>query len=135
MSDTLNPEDILAYTTEIIAAHATRNEISAKELPGLIKNVYRTLADLGTQKTEEEKEILSPAVPVNKSVFPDYIVCLEDGKKLKMLKRHLKSTYNMTGKEYKERWNLPDDYPLVAPNYANRRSELAKQIGLGKKRK
>ena len=135
MTNTLNTEDMLAYTTEIIAAHVAHNEISAKDLPGLIKEVYQTLETLSEGEKEPAKEILKPAVPVKNSVFPDYIVCLEDGKKLKMLKRHLMTTYHMTPDEYKVRWNLPADYPVVAPNYADRRSVLAKQIGLGKKRK
>lgn len=129
MSESFTNEDLLAFTTEIVSSHVSNNETSAAELPKLIQDVYRALACVNT--TETEKEQLQPAVPVKKSVFPDYIVCLEDGKKLKMLKRHLKTAYNMTPEEYRVRWNLSADYPMVAPNYAKRRSGLAKKIGLG----
>ena len=129
MSESFTNEDILAYTTEIVSSHVSRNETTAADLPKLIQDVYRALSSLGSEETETE--LLHPAVPVKKSVFPDYIVCLEDGKKLKMLKRHLKTAYNMTLEEYRTRWNLPADYPMVAPNYAKRRSGLAKKIGLG----
>ena len=129
MSESFTNEDILAYTTEIVSSHVSRNETAAADLPKLIQDVYRALSSLGSE--EVETELLHPAVPVKKSVFPDYIVCLEDGKKLKMLKRHLKTAYNMTLEEYRTRWNLPADYPMVAPNYAKRRSGLAKKIGLG----
>ena len=99
--------------------------------PALIQDVYRTLAGVGKDQIAPEKQL--PAVPVRKSVFPDHIVCLEDGKKLKMLKRHLKTSYDMTPDEYREKWQLPSDYPMVAPNYAKHRSSLAKKIGLGTK--
>lgn len=135
MTENFNPEDILAYTTEIVASHASHNTIDAKELPELIKNVYNALAHLSECKPEVKEEKLTPAVPVSQSVFPDYIICLEDGKKLKTLKRHLTSAYGMTVEDYKARWNLPADYPVVAPAYADRRSALAKQIGLGRKKK
>ena len=134
--ESFTTEDLLAFTTEIVSSHVSNNETSAEALPALIKEVYRTLASLNApaeNPTVEEKPV--PAVPVKKSVFPDYIVCLEDGKKLKMLKRHLKTAYNMTIEEYRARWNLPADYPVVAPNYANKRSDLAKKIGLGNRRK
>jgi len=133
MSESFTNEDLLAFTTEIVSSHVSGNEIAAAELPKLIRDVYATLSSLGT--AEPEVETLRPAVPVKKSVFPDYIVCLEDGKKLKMLKRHLKTAYNMTTEEYRARWNLPADYPMVAPNYAERRSGLAKKIGLGVRNK
>ena len=129
MSEAFTNEDLLAFTTEIVSSHVSRNETTATELPKLIQDVYRALASVNT--TEMESEHLHPAVPIKKSVFPDYIICLEDGKKLKMLKRHLKTAYNMTLEEYRARWNLPADYPMVAPNYAERRSGLAKKIGLG----
>ena len=129
MSEAFTNEDLLAFTTEIVSSHVSRNETTAAELPKLIKEVYHALASVNA--AEPEVEVLQPAVPVKKSVFPDYIVCLEDGKKLKMLKRHLKTAYNMTPNEYRARWNLPADYPMVAPNYAERRSGLAKKIGLG----
>lgn len=133
MSESFTNEDLLAFTTEIVSAHVSNNEIPAADLPKLVQDVYRALADI--MALEPEVEQLQPAVPVKKSVFPDYIVCLEDGKKLKMLKRHLKTAYNMTPEEYRTRWNLPADYPMVAPNYAERRSGLAKKIGLGMRSK
>ena len=133
MSESFTNEDLLAFTTEIVSAHVSNNEIPAADLPKLVQDVYRALADI--MAPEPEVEQLQPAVPVKKSVFPDYIVCLEDGKKLKMLKRHLKTAYNMTPEEYRTRWNLPADYPMVAPNYAERRSGLAKKIGLGMRSK
>ena len=100
-------------------------------MPNLIQEVYRTLAEVGKEPVVPDKQ--QPAVPVKKSVFPDHIICLEDGKKLKMLKRHLKTSYNMTPEQYREKWQLPPDYPMVAPNYARHRSSLAKKIGLGTK--
>ena len=121
---------LLSLTTEIVAAHVSNNSVALSDLPVLIEQVYKSLSNMGTEPvTVEERP--QPAVPVKKSVTPDYIVCLEDGKKLKMLKRHLKTAYNMTPEEYRERWGLPADYPMVAPNYARQRSSLAKQIGLG----
>lgn len=123
--------EILELTTEIVAAHVGNNSVAPADLPQLIQDVYKTLASVGTVEPAQEKP--KPAVPVKKSVQPDYIVCLEDGKKLKMLKRHLKTAYNMTPEEYRERWGLAADYPMVAPNYAKHRSNLAKKIGLGRK--
>jgi len=125
--------EMLELTTEIVAAHVGNNPIAASDLPGLIQSVYRTLMSVGTSPTAVERP--KPAVPVKRSIFPDYIVCLEDGKKLKMLKRHLKTAYDMTPEEYRERWGLPADYPMVAPNYAQHRSNLAKEIGLGTTRR
>lgn len=130
MSEPITNEDLLAFTTEIVSSHVSNNETAAVDLPKLIADVYCALANVNAP-AEPESERLQPAVPVKKSVFPDYIVCLEDGKKLKMLKRHLKTAYNMTPDEYRARWGLPADYPMVAPNYAERRSGLAKKIGLG----
>ena len=123
--------DVLGLTAQIVSAHLTNNRVSADALPGLIQEVYRSLSGVGKEPVQPDKP--QPAVPVKKSVFPDYIVCLEDGKKLKMLKRHLKTAYDMTPEQYRERWGLPSDYPMVAPNYAEHRSELAKKIGLGTK--
>ena len=126
------PNDILRLASEIVAAHVANNTVDLTELPGLIEQVYKTLANM-----DKDGDGLAarptPAVTVRKSVTPEYIVCLEDGKKLKMLKRHLKTAYNMTPDEYRERWGLPADYPMVAPNYAKHRSALAKKIGLGTK--
>jgi predicted transcriptional regulator len=126
-------DDILKLVTEIVAAYVSKNPVDAKELPGIIRNVHATLGGIGsgTAKTGGTAT-RAPAVPIKKSVTPDHIVCLEDGKKLKMLKRYLRSRYKMSPDEYRARWNLAPDYPMVAPNYAARRSEFAKKIGLGK---
>jgi predicted transcriptional regulator len=122
--------DLLALTTEIVAAHVSNNTVSLTDLPQLINQVYSSLANIGNV-TAPPPERPQPVVPVKRSVHADYIVCLEDGKKLKMLKRHLKTAYNMTPEAYRERWGLAPDYPMVAPNYARQRSRLAKEIGLG----
>src|ERR1700757_2387683 len=129
MTDQSSQNELLALTTEIVAAHVANNAVNVADLPQLIQEVYRTLASVGTAPVALERP--QPAVPVKKSVNPDYIICLEDGKKLKMLKRHLKTAYNMTPEAYRERWGLSADYPMVAPNYARQRSRLAKEIGLG----
>ena len=131
MTESPKISELLEFTTEIVAAHAGNNSVAPDDLSKLIHDVYKALSALGTMEPLSERP--KPAVAVKKSVFPDYIVCLEDGKKLKMLKRHLKTAYNMSPKEYRERWGLPSDYPMVAPNYAKHRSNLAKQIGLGTK--
>ncbi len=133
MSDKPSTTELLELTTEIVSAHAGNNAISASELPQIIHDVYRSLASIGSDVEPVEKP--RPAVSVKKSISPDYIICLEDGKKLKMLKRHLKTAYNMTPDDYREKWGLPSDYPMVAPNYAKHRSKLAKKIGLGTKRR
>ena len=125
------PEAVLRLTAQIVAAHVEHNSIQAEALPGLIEKVYHTLRDVGQAPVEPLKP--SPAVPIKQSVKADYIVCLEDGKKLKMLKRHLMTSYNLTPAQYRTRWGLPADYPMVAPNYAKVRSSLAKEIGLGRK--
>jgi predicted transcriptional regulator len=129
MADSPASHDLLALTAQIVSAHVSNNPIAPDELPGLIHEVYRTLAAVG--KAPEEAVRPVPAVPVRQSVFDDHIVCLEDGKKLKMLKRHLKAVYNLTPQQYRERWGLPADYPMVAPEYVRRRSSLARQNGLG----
>ncbi|MBT3658183.1 MAG: MucR family transcriptional regulator [Rhodospirillaceae bacterium] len=131
MSENPNISELLEFTTEIVAAHSGNNTVAPDDLPKLIQDVYKTLSNLGTQQPAQERP--KPAVAVKKSIFPDFIVCLEDGKKLKMLKRHLKTAYNMTPEDYRERWGLAADYPMVAPNYAKHRSNLAKKIGLGTK--
>jgi predicted transcriptional regulator len=131
MSERSNSGDLLGLTTEIVAAHVANNSVAVADLPHLIQEVYRTLASVGSAPVVPERP--QPAVTVKKSVTPDYIICLEDGKKLKMLKRHLKTAYNMSPEEYRDRWGLPADYPMVAPNYAQHRSSLAKKIGLGTK--
>ena len=133
MSENTSHPDLLELTAQIVAAQVSRGSVDAGTLPALIRQVYDALANAGVPPQEPEPERPQPAVPIKRSVFPDYIVCLEDGKKLKMLKRHLQSAYNMTPDQYRERWGLPSDYPLVAPNYAQRRSALAREIGLGRK--
>jgi predicted transcriptional regulator len=131
MSEQSNHNELLTLTTEIVAAHVANNSVAVADLPALVQEVYRSLASLGSQPALPER--LQPAVPVKRSVTPEFIICLEDGKKLKMLKRHLKTAYDMTPEEYRDRWGLPSDYPMVAPNYAEHRSALAKKIGLGTK--
>lgn len=130
-----NQAELLQLTAEIVASHVSNNSVPMAELGQLIRQVYDSLAGLGRNGQAAQAERPQPAVPVRRSIAPDYIVCLEDGKKLKMLKRHLKTAYNMTPEEYRERWGLPADYPMVAPNYAEQRRELAKKIGLGTTRR
>lgn len=125
-------ETLITLTSDIVAAHVSNNDVAVGDLPGLITNVYSALAGLGEAAPVVENRP-EPAVSVRSSVKPDYIVCLEDGKKLKMLKRYLRTNYNMTPEEYRARWSLPADYPMVAPNYAETRRDLAKKIGLGRK--
>ncbi len=120
---------LLQHTSTIVAAHVANNPIAAAELPSVIVTVHQALATLGP---EEPAPKPTPAVPIKRSVTPDYIICLEDGKKQKMLKRHLKTAHSMSPDEYRKRWGLPRDYPLVSPNYAKQRSALAKKIGLGR---
>ncbi len=132
MSDSSSRNQVLGLVAQIVSAHVSHNAVSSDALPRLIQTVYTTLATVGTDAPVPDK--LQPAVPIKRSVFPDYIVCLEDGKKLKMLKRHLQTSYQMTPEQYRERWGLSPEYPMVAPNYAEHRSTLAKQIGLGRKR-
>ncbi len=128
----ISVNELLRMTTEIVSAYVGQNTLSTQQLPDVINAVYGTLSGLQDAPVEAPAEPVRPAVPIKKSVTPEYIVCLEDGKKLKMLKRHLRSTYNMTPDEYRAKWGLPPDYPMVAPNYAAQRSEFAKQIGLGR---
>jgi len=131
MTETPNTMELLELTTEIVSAHVSNNTVAIADLPSVIQEVYRTLAAVESDQATPERP--RPAVPIKKSIFPDFIVCLEDGKKLKMLKRHLKTAYNMSPEDYRERWELAPDYPMVAPNYAKHRSALAKKIGLGRK--
>ena len=130
MSNQTPTSELLQLTTSIVSAHVSNNSIAIGDLPTLIGQIYRTLASVGVEEPAEV-ERPQPAVPIKKSVTPQYIICLEDGKQLKMLKRHLKTAYDMTPEEYRERWGLPPDYPMVAPEYASQRSRLAKEIGLG----
>lgn len=125
-------ETLITLTSDIVAAHVSNNSVSSEEVAGLITNVYSALAGLG-QQVQVEEPPREPAVSIRASVKPDYLVCLEDGKKLKMLRRYLRTNFDMSPEEYRERWNLPADYPMVAPNYAETRRELAKKIGLGRK--
>jgi len=133
MSDAANSEDLLALTAKIVAAHVSNNSVALGDLAGLIQQVHQALRGIGSTAAAPARP--QPAVPIKRSVLPDHIVCLEDGKKLKMLKRHLKTAYNLTPEQYRERWGLPLDYPMVAPNYAKQRSQLARDLGLGTKSK
>lgn len=135
MSDEqLDRSELLSLTTEIVSSHVSNNAVNQTDLTTMIETVFRTLEGL-SGPTEEPVEELKPAVPIKKSITDDYIVCLEDGKKLKMLKRHLMTSYEMTPDDYRSKWGLPSDYPMVAPSYARTRQKLAKQIGLGRKKK
>jgi predicted transcriptional regulator len=125
-------ETLISLTSEIVVAHVSNNGVAVDEVPSLIENIYRTLSGLGSAP-ETEASPPEPAVSVRASVKKDHLICLEDGKKMKMLKRHLMTDHGMTPQEYRERWNLPGDYPMVAPDYAEKRRELAKKIGLGRK--
>jgi predicted transcriptional regulator len=125
-------ETLITLTSDIVAAHVSNNSVSADEVANLISSVYSALSGLGAPVAAEEPAP-EPAVSIRASIKPDYLVCLEDGKKLKMLRRYLRTNYNMSPEEYRERWGLPADYPMVAPNYAETRRELAKKIGLGRK--
>jgi predicted transcriptional regulator len=131
---TMEKAELLALTSEIVSSHVANNPVATSDLPDLIHSVYDKLSDLAGDDVEEPEELI-PAVSIKKSVTPEYIVCLEDGKKLKMLKRHLMTAYGMTPDEYRSKWGLKADYPMVAPNYAAKRQELAKKIGLGRKPK
>ena len=123
--------EIIEMTTDIVSAYVGNNAIAAADLPSLIQNVHRALAEVVSGETVEAVEPQEPAVSVKKSITPDYLICLEDGRKFKSLKRHLRTKYDMSPDEYRTKWGLPRDYPMVAPNYAKARSELAKQMGLG----
>jgi predicted transcriptional regulator len=127
----MSEEELLRMTAEIVAAYVRNNPLPASQLGPVIDSVYETCRALGT-KSDGHAEPLVPAVPVRKSVTPEYLICLDDGIKLKMLKRHLRTTYNMTPDAYRQKWGLPQDYPMVAPNYAEERSAFAKRIGLGR---
>ena len=124
---------MLQMATEIVAAYLSHNGLPSAQIPELIHTVYKSLADIEAPGGEVAEEAQKPAVPIKRSITPEFLVCLEDGKKLKMLKRHLRTTYGMTPEEYRVKWNLAPDYPMVAPNYAKQRSDFAKKIGLGRK--
>lgn len=125
-------EDLLKLATNIVAAYVSNNPVPVSELPGMIKSVHNTLGGLVGATISESGTSQKPAVPIKKSITPDYVVCLEDGKRLKMLKRYLRSRYGLSPEAYRTKWGLPADYPMVAPNYAHQRSEFAKKIGLGR---
>ena len=131
---TLASNDLLRMSVEIVSAYVSNNSIAATQVPDVINTVYGALNSINGQTVFESSESQKPAVSVRRSVNPDYIVCLEDGKKLKMLKRHLRAAYGMSPDDYRAKWGLPSDYPMVAPNYALQRSALAKKIGLGRKK-
>jgi predicted transcriptional regulator len=135
MSDSTSGANFIELTATIVAAYVSHNSVSAGDLAGLIHQVHAALTRVTTGHSEVPSEPLKPAVSVKRSITPDYIVCLEDGKKFKSLKRHLRTQYNMTPEAYREKWDLPPDYPMVAPNYAAARSQLAKQMGLGQQRR
>src|SRR5689334_19538655 len=132
MAEEAKITDLLMHASEIVTAHLSKNKVPTGELPELIRNVVKSLTAVSTGEAPLTRRS-EPAVSIKKSVTPDYIVCLEDGRKLKMLKRHLRTSYNMSPDQYRARWNLFPDYPMVAPNYARKRSKLAKAIGLGTK--
>jgi predicted transcriptional regulator len=127
----VSDEEMLRMTASVVSAYVGNNELPPTQIPDVIKTVYGSLTSLG--RAGAGRDLPRPAVPVRKSITPDYIVCLEDGRKLKMLKRHLRTTYNMTVDDYRQKWGLPIDYPMVAPNYAKQRSAFAKRIGLGRR--
>ncbi len=133
-SDTasMKTDDILKLTSEIVAAYVRNNPVPAADIPAMIKSVHATLGGLSAHSHGDGAHAQKPAVSIKRSITPEYIVCLEDGKKLKMLKRYLRSNYSLTPEEYRAKWNLPADYPMVAPNYAKQRSDFAKKIGLGR---
>ncbi len=134
MADDLEQENLIELTAEIVAAYVSNNDIGSGEIAGLIGEVHAALNRTSAGPAEPAPEPLKPAVSVRKSVTPDFIVCLEDGKKFKSLKRHLRTHYDLTPEQYREKWGLPKDYPMVAPNYAQARSSLAREMGLGQKR-
>lgn len=131
---TIDQTELQSLTAKVVAAYVGNNSVPVHDLPTLINSVQAAFRNLGEEKPPQAKAELVPAVAIKKSVTPEYIVCLEDGKKLKMLKRHLKTVYDMTPDDYRAKWGLPAEYPMVAPNYAKARSEMATKLGLGRKR-
>lgn len=132
MSESQNKNDLLKSVSEIVASYVSNHSVAVDDIPEIVSMVYQSLSDLGSNAPAFLADRPQPAVPINRSITEDYLICLEDGKKLKMLKRHLKTAYGMSPDEYRERWGLPRDYPMVAPSYAQKRSRLAKDIGLGR---
>jgi predicted transcriptional regulator len=135
MPDNVNSPNYVELAADIVSAYVSNNSVATSDLPSLISDIHAALMRISNGVVETPSEILKPAVPVKKSITPDYIICLDDGKKFKSLKRHLRTQYNMTPEEYRERWGLPAEYPMVAPNYAQARSQLAKKMGLGQQRR
>ena len=135
MTDTPGDGNYIELTAEIVSAYVSNNTVPAGDIPALINQVHAALSRVSGKGGEAASEALKPAVSLKKSITPEYIVCLEDGKKFKSLKRHLRTQYNMTPEQYREKWSLSPDYPMVAPNYAAARSQLAKQMGLGQQRR
>jgi predicted transcriptional regulator len=135
MTDNAQQSTNINLAAEIVAAYVTNNSVPVADLPALIASVHGALNKTAGSTTEQPQEELRPAVPIKKSITPDFLICLEDGKRFKSLKRHLRTAYNMTPDQYRARWGLPSDFPMVAPNYAKARSELAKTMGLGQKRR
>lgn len=135
MNDSATGSNYIGLTAEIVSAYVSNNTVPAADIPNLINHVYAALTRVSAKSGDAPEEPLRPAVSVKKSITPEYIVCLEDGKKFKSLKRHLRTQYNMTPEQYREKWGLGADYPMVAPNYAAARSQLAKQMGLGQQRR
>lgn len=130
-----SPKNFIDLTASIVSAYLSNNPTPAAEIPGLIGQIHAALVRVSSGRTETPLEPAKPAVSIKKSISPDYIVCLEDGKRFKSLKRHLRTQYNMTPEQYRDKWGLPPDYPMVAPNYAVARSQLAKEMGLGQQRR
>jgi predicted transcriptional regulator len=135
MNDSTAGGGYIELTAGIVSAYVSNNSVSASDIPNLIKQVHSALLRVSGGQSDAQPEPLKPAVSVKKSITSDYLVCLEDGKKFKSLKRHLRTQYNMTPEQYREKWGLPPDYPMVAPSYAAARSQLAKQMGLGQQRR
>ena len=135
MSDTTASSGFIELTADIVSAYVSNNSVAAGDIAGLISQVHSALMRVSVGQSDSQPEPLKPAVSLKKSITPDYLVCLEDGKRFKSLKRHLRSQYNMTPEQYREKWGLPPDYPMVAPNYAAKRSALALKMGLGRKKK
>ena len=135
MTDSKTGGGYIELTANIVSAYVSNNSVSAGEIPNLINQIHSALMRVSAGQSDTAPEPLKPAVSVKKSITPDHLVCLEDGKKFKSLKRHLRTQYNMTPEQYREKWGLPADYPMVAPNYAAARSQLAKQMGLGQQRR
>ena len=135
MGDAIDTTNYIGLTAEIVSAYVSNNTVASADIPALISQVHTALLRVSNGEGHGPAEPLKPAVPVKRSINPDYIVCLEDGKKFKSLKRHLRTQYNMTPEQYRDKWSLPPDYPMVAPNYAMARSALAKQMGLGQQRR